>query len=885
MVWGSNYFSLLLLMTALISAAMAVYAWHRRAIPGGIAFFVLMAAVAEWSFGYTMELGSASMAAKFAWVRMQYFGIVTIPAAWLVFSLQYTGLRKLPNRRTSILLCIMPILTLLLVWTNPSHDLIWNSIELDSSGIVPVLRLQYGPAFWIHTVYSYLLVSAGMLGLFIFLLRAQRLFRRQVRLVILAFLIAWIVNIAYIFKLTPIPNLDLTPIAFTVTIVLAALGFLRTQFLDLVPLARGAILESMRDAVIVLDAWNRIADYNPVAEAITQRKLSPWIGHPARQVFWDFPEWVNRFEETINTQEMVIGGEAEDPRFFQLQISLLYDRLGRFTGRLVILQDITLQEQAKRELQKSNAELEIRVRDRTLALQERIEMERLVTNISTSFINRNTEEIEDEINRTLKIIGEFARVDRSYIFRLSTDGTSLCNTHEWNAPGAKSYKEQLCEISCEALSWWMERLNSGETIYLPREATLPQQAREEKEILRSKEVHSLIAVPIIYGNALIGFLGFDSDRKEKVWSQEDQTLLGLVGEIFAHAFARKETEEALRASEAELRGVFRAMKDQVLICDRSGRILKIAPNHPGFQPLQADEPSGKTLFEVFPARSARLILNQIQEALDKKTTLQVDYPVEIKGEQTWFSGAISPVQEDRIVLVSRDITERKASEERLIYKALHDVLTGLPNRRMFTERLERAYERVKRYPQRKAAVLYLDLDGFKAINDSQGHPAGDLFLTAIAHRLKSSMRASDTVARLGGDEFGILLEDIQGLEEAFQICRRIQEEVASPVAIENQTFSVTASIGIALVSKVHQRPEDVLREADTAMFQAKAKGKADYEVYSAEGKPPDQDEVQLRADLLQAVEHGEFQLFYQPVIELKSGETASLEALIRWSPS
>jgi len=882
MNWGENLFSLPLLITAIISAALAVYAWRRRAIPGGTAFFVLMAAVAEWSFSYALELGDASLASKLFWVRVEYFGIVTIPAAWLIFSLQYTGLRQLLARRTLVFLAIMPVLTLLLVWTNRQHGLIWSEIHFDQSGIAPVLSLHYGPAFWVHTIYSYLLVSAGMLVLFLFFLRAQRLYRRQVKIVLLTFFIAWILNVIYILKITPIPNLDLTPFAFAITVVLAALGFLRLQFLDLVPLARGAILESMRDAVIVLDAWNRIADFNPAAEAITHRKISQVVGQPASLVFADYPEWVRRFEETIEANEVLVGGNPVDPQYINLQISPLYDRIGRFTGRLVVLQDITEQEQAKLALQRSNAELEDRVQERTIKLRDRVEMERFVSSISTKFINLAVDEIEQEINRTLQTIGEFAGVDRSYIFRISTDGATLTNTHEWSAPGTASHKEQLAGIPCAMLPWWMGRLNRRETIYLPRDATLPQQARREKEILRSKDIHSLVVVPLIYGNSLTGFLGFDSSQKEKVWVEEDRVLLRLVGEIFANAFARKEAEKALRASDAELRGVFAAMNDQVLICDRSGRILKIAPTHTASRHLLVEEPAGKTLHEILPAETAVLILKHIREALDQQKTVQVDYRLEIHGQQTWFSGAISPIQRDRIVLVSRDITERKASEEQLAYKALHDPLTGLPNRRLFIDRLERAFERTKRYPQWSAAVLYMDLDGFKAINDSLGHPAGDKFLTATAHRLKNRMRASDTVTRLGGDEFAVLLEDIQGLEEAVQIAERIQEEVSVPVEIEGQPVSAHASIGIALVSTGYQGPEEILRDADTAMYQAKTNGKGRHEIFSAEGQARSMGDYQLQADLQRAVEQGEFQLFYQPVVDLKSGETISVEALLRW---
>jgi diguanylate cyclase (GGDEF)-like protein/PAS domain S-box-containing protein len=886
-----------------ISAALAAYAWRRRAIPGTTAFFALLLSVAEWSFSYALELGSSSLASKLFWAKVEYLGIVIVPAAWLVFSLQYSGHIQKLSRRALAALALMPTITLLLVWTNHLHGLIWSSLQLDPGGSILALSLRYGAGFWIHTLYSYLLILAGTLVLLRFYLLSRVLYRQQIKIVLAAAFVPWLSNALYIFRLNPIPSLDLTPFAFTVTGILFAWGSLRLQFLDIFPLARGAILDGMRDAVIVLDAWNRIAFMNQAAEAMTQRKSSQIIGVPASQVFSDHPESVSRFDTAIVAQEVLVVGDPAAPLYINLQISPLYDRLGRFSGRLAVLQDITEQERAKLALQKSHAELDRRVQERTVelktanrslekeiierksvetALRDRIELERLVSSISTNFINLMVDEIDQAINRALHTIGKFAGVDRSYIFRISTDGATITNTHEWSAPGIAPQKEHLVEIPCASLPWWMSRLYRQEIIHIPLYATLPQEARQEKEILRSKDIHSLVVVPLVYGKTLIGFLGFDSSHKEKVWADDDIALLRLVGEIFTNAFARKDVEEALLASDAELRGVFAAMNDQVLLCDRSGRILKIAPTHPASYHLPAKELTGKSLNEVLPAEAAASIIEQIRNALAAQKTVQVDYSLTMDGKQLWYSGAISPVQKDRVVLVSRDITERKASEERLIYQTLHDALTGLPNSRWFIERLGRAFARIKRHPDENAAVLFLDLDGFKAINDSWGHPIGDRFLATIGQRLRTSMRITDTVARLGGDEFAVLLEDIRDIDEAVQVAGRIQLEVSAPVDLDGRPVSSSASIGIALFSAGYLSPEEILKDADTAMYRAKANGRGRHEIFSAEAYAPDLHGHPLPAELHRAIDRGEFQLFYQPVVDLKSGETTSVEALLRW---
>jgi PAS domain S-box-containing protein len=599
MQWEYSSFSLPLLITAIVSAALAVFASQRRAIPGANAFMVLMAAVSEWSLGYAMELGSASLPAKLFWARVEYIGIVIVPVAWFIFSIQFTGLHRLLTLKRLVLLAVLPALTFTLVWTNQLHGLIWSSIQIDPGGLEPALVLSYGAGFWLHTVYSYLLIFTGTVLLIRFYLRARKIRRQQIRTVLLAVFVPWLCNAIYIFGINPLPNLDLTPLAFAITGILFAWAFIRLQFLDIVPLARGAIMESMRDAVIVLDAWDRIKDFNRAAEAITNHQVSQVIGAPATQVFADYPEMVRRFGSAIEAHEVLVGGDALNPVYFDLRISPLYDRDGQYNGRLVVLQDITAQERAKLALQKSHAELDLRVQERTAelnatnqdlqkavrvreaaekALRERIEMERLVSSISTKFINLMVEDIDEEISHSLQTIGEFAGVDYSYVFRISPDGRTIAKTHEWSASGIPLQKDNL-EIPCTSLGWWMGRLNRREEILIPRYATLPMEARQEKELLRSKSVHSLIAVPLVHCNALIGFLGFDSSQREKIWANEDTILLRMVGETFANAFARKNAEAALRASDAELRAVFAAMNDQVLICDRSGRIQSIPPTY------------------------------------------------------------------------------------------------------------------------------------------------------------------------------------------------------------------------------------------------------------------------------------------------------------------
>jgi diguanylate cyclase (GGDEF)-like protein/PAS domain S-box-containing protein len=230
-----------------------------------------------------------------------------------------------------------------------------------------------------------------------------------------------------------------------------------------------------------------------------------------------------------------------------------------------------------------------------------------------------------------------------------------------------------------------------------------------------------------------------------------------------------------------------------------------------------------------------------------------------------------------------DITERKKAEKQLIFDALHDGLTGLPNRALFMDRLGHAVSREKRNKEHLFAVCFLDMDRFKVLNDSLGHTVGDKLLVAISERLEESLRPDDTVARLGGDEFAMLLEDLKNSNEALSIIERIQEKFVQPFGLDGQEVFASASIGIAFSSTGYDNPEGLLRDADIAMYHAKSKGSACYQVFDNNMYDNAVARMQMETDLRHAVMQNEFSLYYQPIVSAKSGRITGLEALIRWN--
>ncbi|MEZ5344714.1 MAG: EAL domain-containing protein [Pyrinomonadaceae bacterium] len=231
----------------------------------------------------------------------------------------------------------------------------------------------------------------------------------------------------------------------------------------------------------------------------------------------------------------------------------------------------------------------------------------------------------------------------------------------------------------------------------------------------------------------------------------------------------------------------------------------------------------------------------------------------------------------------QDITDRKEAEEQLAHGALHDSLTNLPNRALFLDRLELAFKRARRHFDEHFAVLYLDFDRFKLVNDSYGHFVGDKLLIEIGNRLNSCLRSCDTVARLGGDEFTMLVEDVSNFEQVLRIVERIQEETAHPFVVDGKELSLSLSIGIAEWSKNYSKPEYILRDADTALYQAKRLGRNRYEIFDAEMHEKAQSLLRIETDLRSAVKNNEFFLNYQPILDLKTKSLSGFEGLVRWN--
>ncbi len=343
-----------LFFSSAIGLALIWITAQRRHIPAARIFVLLVVAIIVWTIGYAFEIIAESLPSKLFWAKVQYVGITTTPVVFLIFIQSYLGFDERPHWQNVIALLLIPIVTIASAWTNESHSMLWDSWALSTAA--PWLDLTYGPFFWVHTIYSYLLLLTG----YYFAWQAFRsnsyVRQRQAAIILAATVPPWLSNLAYIFQLTP-GGLDLTPLSFTVTSILFAYGLFRFQLLNVTPIARNRVIENLADAVIVIDALDRVVDINPAAAQLLDKTSREVLASPTSEVLASFPALSESLASHTNTDVLIrvkIGGEE---RVLNASTSLLLDSRETVQGRVITLHDITQQEQSADALRKSEAAL------------------------------------------------------------------------------------------------------------------------------------------------------------------------------------------------------------------------------------------------------------------------------------------------------------------------------------------------------------------------------------------------------------------------------------------------------------------------------------------------------------------------------------------------
>jgi diguanylate cyclase (GGDEF)-like protein/PAS domain S-box-containing protein len=403
---------------------------------------------------------------------------------------------------------------------------------------------------------------------------------------------------------------------------------------------------------------------------------------------------------------------------------------------------------------------------------------------------------------------------------------------------------------------------------------LGQMAAAFQDMIRHQQRMATVATIIASG-----------DLRTDVEPASDKDVLG---QAFAAMLRNlRELVSQVTRSEERFRSLVQNASDATAILDADSRISYTSPASQRVWGHAADALDGTSFLDLLHPDDRGAAQAFLNEAIERPSTNMTTELRLFHADGTWrdfeviANNLIGHVAVAGIVLTGRDITERKTFERQLQQMAFHDTLTGLPNRALLTDRLDRAVARADRL-FRYVAVLFIDLDNFKLINDGLGHGAGDRLLVAFADRLRGCIRSGDTAARLGGDEFILLLEEVSGSEEATEMADRIAELLRAPISVGDREVIVTASIGVALSTPHHDRTGSVLRNADLALYRAKAAGKARWILFEASMERDALERLELETDLRQGLERNELRLVYQPIVSLADGDIVEVEALARW---
>lgn len=421
----------------------------------------------------------------------------------------------------------------------------------------------------------------------------------------------------------------------------------------------------------------------------------------------------------------------------------------------------------------------------------------------------------------------------------------------------------------------------------------------------------LVTVVLTFG---IVALSFGQNGQEAIyWFESKECVRGLCGLVLLfniYTFHQHRQLQHIRRKLNERDELFQLITenaaDMIAVVDGSGQRIYNSPSYErglGYSPEELASTSA--LKQVHPADQERVLI-AAENARSTGEGERLEYRMRHKnGSWRLLESTASPVrnlggQVEKLVIVNRDITERRQMEEMLAHNALHDALTNLPNRELFIDRLERALIRSQRHSDYKFAVLFVDIDDFRVVNDSLGHSAGDELLVQFASRLCGGIRDMDTFARCGGnvvireksdalgvarfagDEFTILLEDVARPSDAVRVAQRIQTKLSAPFITGGRRISLGVSVGAVLSSSSYMQAEEMLRDAELAMYRAKAAGKGKCEVFDIQMHSNAVRRLTLETELRQAVEQQELKVYYQPIVSLDTGKIVGFEALSRW---
>jgi diguanylate cyclase (GGDEF)-like protein/PAS domain S-box-containing protein len=548
-------------------------------------------------------------------------------------------------------------------------------------------------------------------------------------------------------------------------------------------------------------------------------------------------------------------------------------------------------------LQNRNAELEQQVQERTTKLKLKAEREQLIATIATQICFSSN--LWDILHITVEQVRSLLGCDRAAIWHFQGSSRPAIIAESMSNDCVGWLAKFVERLDC-ATDW--TELYGHEQVRVVSDIYKTNLSDCQRGLLKTLQIRAEILVPIIHCDRFWGWLNVIETQEPRQWQAEETALLQQLSTQLAIAIQqatayeqlqielsqRRKTEAHLRQSEQRYASLAAAAPVGIFRTDIQGNCIYVNERWCKIVGLSSQQAMGTGWLKgLYPDDREKVLDLWYCVALEHRS-FQLEYRFQQPdGTIVWVFGqgvAEFDLAGQMIGYVGTitDISDRKQAEEKLIYHALHDPLTSLPNRNFLMERLELAINKAKRIENFHFGVLFLDLDRFKIINDSLGHLAGDQLLTIIAQRLQSTIRTKDLASRLGGDEFVILLEDLASIQEAIAIAERILIKLQSPLFLNGSEVFLTASIGIVFPQQNYHQACDLLRDADIAMYQAKLQGKSCYQIFDIQMHTQALQRLNLENDLRQALKKQEFLVYYQPIFDINNQHLVGFEALVRW---
>jgi diguanylate cyclase (GGDEF)-like protein len=808
---------------------------------------------AIWCFATAFEISALDTQTVIFWVKFEYLGVVNIAPLWLLFSLGFTGQDRWLPRRYLALFWIIPALILAFVFTNESHNLMWRSVHIDTVNATPYIVYDYGPMFWVIAIYSYIILFAGALVIISTLARYPRLYRRQTVYILAGIIIPWIGSLGYVLGLTP--SIDLTPLAITISGIIFTWSILRYGFLDLIPVARDILIESMQDGVLVLDAQNRVVDINPTA----RRMLGTTESRPAisQNIAAIFKLWagLENFRWDINTTSTEIYPLNNPESCFVLSLSSLYDLRKRLAGKLVILRDVSemkLVEKAERE-QRTMAE----------TLQDAIA------------VLNSTLDYDEVLDLILAYIERVVPHDAATIALLDDQGMV-------HIKRARGYSQRQLEDYILKFKVPYDRFPNWRKMVEERKPQVVPDTLNGPNWIRYPEVewiHSYAGAPIIFKDKVIGLLNLESSttgfftqaHAERLQTFADQAAVAIEkAQLYAEANSRAEVMSTINriglaiTSGLDLELVLKTLHMQlqqtiamdvfyIALYDNITKTITFPLWFEGNQYIQipphdTNTPSltgyiiknGKTLAFVDTLAPEFLPPAPILRSGGQPSRAYVAAPL-LLSEKVLGVISMQRYQPDAFTSDQIRLLEILASQASITIEntrlfsqmeqmATTDSVTDLFNRRQFIQLATQEVERTLRY-HKKLTAMMMDIDHFKRVNDTYGHAVGDQVLYAVGQLCQESLRTNDVIGRYGGDEFAVILPETD-LIEARVVAERLRVLIEEKENLCSQgTVRVTASFGLAIFADTLQNLESLLACTDQALYAAKQGGRNRVSVY------------------------------------------------------